>query len=70
MVVLHAGSRNFEIYFGNHETPNLLSYHSRLQPWIMFYIDAASYLDSDDPNWHYFLMFERYDGHFPPKETK
>ena len=29
----------------------------------MFYIDAASYLDSDDPNWHYFLMFERYDHH-------
>ncbi len=39
--------------------PGFIPYHKRLQPWIMFYIDAASYIDSDDPNWLYFLAFER-----------
>ncbi len=51
--------RTFEIYECDHSVPGFLSYHKRLQPWIMFYIDAASYIDSDDPNWIYFLLFEK-----------
>ena len=37
-------------------------YHERLQAWVMFYIDAASYIDMDDDSWRIFLMFEKYGG--------
>ena len=36
---------SFELYFVDCATdPNFRDYHSKLQPWIMFYIDAASYI--------------------------
>lgn len=50
------GRRHFEVYRCDHSVPGFLDYHKRLQPWIMYYIDAASYIDSDDPNWLYFVM--------------
>ncbi len=28
----------------------------------MFYIDAASYIDSDDPNWTWFLAYKKEEG--------
>ena len=36
---------SFEIYYVDCATePSFQDYHSKLQPWIMFYIDAASYI--------------------------
>jgi len=35
------------------------SYHQRLQFWLMFYIDAASFIDIDDDSWRFFLLFEK-----------
>jgi len=52
--------RTYEIYYSDIKTPGFKDYHKRLQPWIMFYIDAASYIDDDDDNWRFFLLFERY----------
>merc|ERR1712109_202917 len=50
----------FVIYSADDSIPGFREYHSKLQPWIMFYIDAASYIDVDDSNWRFFLMFEKY----------
>lgn len=53
--------RNFEVYSATVAgTPGFREYHARLQPWIMFFIDAASYIDVDDENWQFFVLFERY----------
>ena len=36
---------SFDIYYVDCATePSFQDYHSKLQPWIMFYIDAASYI--------------------------
>ncbi len=59
-------SRQFEIYKCDHSVPGFIDYHKRLQPWIMFYIDAASYIDSDDPNWLYFVLYERHPSESGP----
>ena len=48
---------SFEIYHVDCATvPSFRDYHSKLQPWIMFYIDAASFIDIDDANWRFFLV--------------
>ena len=47
----------FEIYSVDATVPGFTEYHTRLQPWIMFYIDAASYIDIDDPNWKFLTVW-------------
>lgn len=39
--------------------PPCRDYHERLQAWIMFFIDAASFIDIDDDSWRFFLLFEK-----------
>lgn len=29
--------------------------HARMQPLLLFFIDAASFIDADDPKWELFL---------------
>lgn len=53
------GGRQFEVLLATEATPGLREYHERLQPWILFFIDAASYIDIDDDSWRFFLMFEK-----------
>ncbi len=44
------------MYKSDSSVPGFIDYHARLQPWIMFYIDAASFIDVDDPNWLFFVV--------------
>ena len=53
-------NENFVIYAADDTIPGFREYHDKLQPWIMFYIDAASYIDVDDSNWRFFLIFEKF----------
>ena len=32
---------------------------SLFQAWLMFFIDAASFIDVDDDSWRFFLLFEK-----------
>lgn len=32
-------------------------YHQRLQTFVLWYIDAANFIDIDDDRWHYFNMY-------------
>jgi len=50
----------FEIYQSTTSDQGFKDYHERLQFWIMFYIDAASYIDIDDDRWMFFTLFEKY----------
>ncbi len=48
--------RQFEIYKTSIDTPGFRSYHERLQPFLLFFVDAASYIDVDDDRWDYWLL--------------
>lgn len=54
--ITHEGrTRTFEFYLCDITTPNFLPFHARLQTFIMWFVDAASYIDTDDPQWMFFL---------------
>jgi len=53
-------TNQYEVYMAREATPGFRQYHERLQSWIMFYIDAASYIDIDDDSWRFFLLFQKY----------
>ena len=48
--------RKFEIYKTNIDVPGFRDYHERIQPFLLFYVDAASYIDADDDRWAYYLV--------------
>jgi histone acetyltransferase 1 len=56
MVVIE-GDETFEIYHCDVvQHPGFKEFHKRLQTFIMFFIDGASYIDDDDDKWQYFVM--------------
>lgn len=52
--------RTFEIYKCDMACPNFKKYHERIQTFILWFIDAASFIDIDDDRWDYFVMYEKY----------
>ncbi|XP_037068304.1 histone acetyltransferase type B catalytic subunit-like [Pollicipes pollicipes] len=55
-----ASPRTFEVYLATAETPGLREHHEALQTFLLWYIDAASFIDIDDDRWRFFVCFERY----------
>ncbi|CAG4959935.1 unnamed protein product [Colias eurytheme] len=51
--------RTFEVYYCETSTPGFLDYHERLQTFLLWYVDAASFIDVDDDQWTFFTMFEK-----------
>ncbi|GAM17520.1 hypothetical protein SAMD00019534_006950 [Acytostelium subglobosum LB1] len=49
----------YEVYFGKISDPVMLRYHEKLQLFVLWYIDGASYIYTNDSNWDIFLIFER-----------
>lgn len=47
--------RSFEIHECNAKTPGFLTFHARLQTFLLWFVDAASYIDTADPNWKFFI---------------
>ncbi|MEE6489613.1 hypothetical protein FKM82_015627 [Ascaphus truei] len=41
--------------------PGFREYHERLQTFLMWLIETASFIDVDDDRWDYFLVFEKYN---------
>jgi len=59
---------NYEVYQSTTSDQGFKDYHDRFQFFIMFYIDAASYIEVDDAKWIFFTLYERYkssDGNTP-----
>ncbi|XP_034942958.1 histone acetyltransferase type B catalytic subunit [Chelonus insularis] len=52
-------TRNFEVYKSDMSCKGFKEYHQRLQMFLLWYIDAASFIDIDDDQWHYFNMYEK-----------
>ncbi|KAF6215715.1 hypothetical protein GE061_000046 [Apolygus lucorum] len=55
----HDTTSSFEIYHCTTQTPEWMDYHSRLQTLILWFIDAASYIQADD-HWRFFVLYEKY----------
>ncbi|XP_015175660.1 PREDICTED: histone acetyltransferase type B catalytic subunit [Polistes dominula] len=53
-------ARQFEIYKADMSCKGFKEYHERLQTFVLWYIDAANFIDIDDDQWDYFNMFEKY----------
>lgn len=52
--------RSFEVYYCETSTPGFLSFHERLQTFLLWYVDAASFIDVDDDQWTFFTVFEKF----------
>nr|XP_024219590.1 histone acetyltransferase type B catalytic subunit-like [Halyomorpha halys] len=50
----------YEIYYCTNSTPSFINFHQRLQTFLLWFIDAASYVDMDDSGWNFFVVFEKY----------
>lgn len=55
-----AKKRVFEVYYSETSTPGFLNYHERLQTFLLWYVDAASFIDVDDDQWTFFTVFEKF----------
>ncbi|KAL8561912.1 hypothetical protein ACOMHN_046702 [Nucella lapillus] len=60
-VTVDGEEREFQIYKPDIETPGFREYHKRLQTFVLFFVDAASYIDDDDEKWNFYLLFEKYE---------
>ncbi|XP_055936141.1 histone acetyltransferase type B catalytic subunit-like [Argiope bruennichi] len=56
----------YGIYRANCNTPGFLEYHQRMQTLILWFIDAASYIDESDERWDYFVLHQ----HITDGDTK
>lgn len=52
----------YEVYQADISVARFSEYHARLQTFILWYIDAASFIDIDDERWNFFLLFEKKRG--------
>lgn len=48
--------RTYLVYHADILSPGLVEYHKKLQTFILWFIDAASFIDTDDEKWKFFLM--------------
>lgn len=54
-VTQNGKDRNFEFYHCDVTTPGFAAFHTRLQTFVMWFVDAASYIEIDDPQWMFFV---------------
>ncbi|PAA59331.1 hypothetical protein BOX15_Mlig013433g1, partial [Macrostomum lignano] len=52
--------RHFEIYQPTMDTPGFREFHSRLQIFLIFFVDAASFIDADDDRWSFLVLYEKF----------
>uniref|UniRef100_A0A674JK49 Histone acetyltransferase type B catalytic subunit n=1 Tax=Terrapene triunguis TaxID=2587831 RepID=A0A674JK49_9SAUR len=46
----------YQIYQADMTCPGFREYHERLQTFLMWFIETASFIDVDDERWNYFLV--------------
>ena len=51
--------RHFEVYRCTWDTPGFQAYHQRFRIFTLFYIEAASYIDEEEPGWEFLVLYER-----------
>ncbi|XP_026232795.1 histone acetyltransferase type B catalytic subunit [Anabas testudineus] len=56
-----AGDLTYQIHKADITCPGFQEYHERLQTFLMWFIETASFIDADDDRWDFFLVFEKYN---------
>ncbi|XP_068184657.1 histone acetyltransferase type B catalytic subunit [Antennarius striatus] len=56
-----AGELTYQIHKADITCPGFHEYHERLQTFLMWFIETASFIDADDDRWDFFLLFEKYN---------
>lgn len=44
---------------GNFNDEKVKAYHKRIQHFVLWFIDASSLIDDEDPDWEVFFLFEK-----------
>ncbi|XP_003739261.1 histone acetyltransferase type B catalytic subunit [Galendromus occidentalis] len=50
---------SYEIYHNLVSDEKYRKYHMRMESFVMWYIDGASYIDTEDVNWNSFVLYEK-----------
>ena len=53
------GDHHYEVYLCTWDTPRFKQFYRRMRIFTYFFIEAGTFLDEDEPNWEFFLLFER-----------
>lgn len=57
--------REYTIFHATWDTPGFRAWHAAARILTLFYIEGASYIDDDEPNWEFYLVYEHTDAwHF------
>ncbi|XP_014250513.1 histone acetyltransferase type B catalytic subunit-like isoform X1 [Cimex lectularius] len=51
----------FSIYKCSAETTGFLEYHSKMQTFLLWFIDAASFINTNDKSWKFYVIYENYN---------
>ncbi|XP_032821290.2 histone acetyltransferase type B catalytic subunit isoform X2 [Petromyzon marinus] len=54
------GDITYQIYKADMTNSGFKEFHSRLQTFLIWFIETASFIDVDDERWNYFLLYEKY----------
>lgn len=52
-------TRHFEIYKNTGNAPGFKTFHEKLQTFLIWYVDAASFIDIDDERWMFYIIYEK-----------
>lgn len=48
---------SFELFAADWATPGFKEFHRRAQLFVLLFIEAASYVDEDDPRWSFVTLY-------------
>ncbi|CAL8130628.1 unnamed protein product [Orchesella dallaii] len=55
-----AVSKTFEVYLCDVKVPKFEDYLLKMETFVLWFIDAATFVDSDDERWKFFVIYEKY----------
>jgi histone acetyltransferase 1 len=61
--------KTYEIYKVDIVTSSFKEYYTKLQTFALWFIDAASFIDIDDAQWTFYLIYEKYQCNDSPQES-
>lgn len=55
----NTNGKTFQIFKENLLSLRLQKFHKRIQIFVLLFIEAGSYIDTNDENWDYYMIFEK-----------
>ena len=52
----HSAAKTYEVYVADGTVPKFAEYHRKMESFILWFIDAASMLDSEDVRWKFYML--------------